>query len=964
MISLIFNPNNNLRTVLQSFLDNLGLPETKVEPLLRIDVIASNSQSLMNEIRNRIFGTFAKFTIFLSFNNFEIRDPLFSRDNLGLLKVTEAPRVKFLNYPNCTIAINDDAVTHVGPLLEHLAEYENCKRDCCTVIQEGVPTERTFVEKLRFTFQALLTQYQMFLLCRPYSGAPPSRTYGIGCNPEIFSDNREIYEPLTGRIRRGLTSTNVSGTVTAFRDYSETLYPADHRNVTLFGGSQYFTPQAITRPDPINLDLTSGGERDSAWGIDDDESYHPGDSVPLDDELYNDFVEGRRVNLSSTRIERDEGLSPRGPVSQTEVNTSLRPQPPVPELLPQGLDALRQPQDGPPGPGPPQPGVQQRPALDNEGLSHSTRVHRPIITDAADQLMQRANQARNLRLDNRDRVSNNNSVNRDNNVSGARGSRTLAVSTEPSQGTATQSSSLRPVSSVSGSHSNNRQQSGGVNDRNAVTTNIQPLMFNGQPIQNPIYRQNQRQDRLGPGPPETGDQRPGTLANSQAPGVRTVHFDQPQNQSQDMEIESMASNGLISEISNINQLDGLESSNTGQPPQLLPAAEVTETSMQRVTNITTDLLFLLNGAGSFPEKWFRDISINIYISETSLIAEVFPYQTDGDVVALGQNRVDVDEDQEDDFFNNDEIETSVYECLRNISLINRLRMRRRLHGKAYDKVILKDVKYLENTDAIELRFYKDRFIVKIEKDSSLMQDMIYLDENGGTGFLFNSQNDERLRSLMRTLQQDSHVVSLVSILTRLSRLFSLFGASSAESEDKLKNLSKRAFDHKKTKRSVTLQHPDALDQIGNRVNHEQTDGQPNHEQNDEYIDDNISQMTLTDRQDLGLNEPRDLALPPRITRQRGRGDGVTSDAGYAIYSPFTSLFTPLYNNPIYRFMARTGGEEQSAPPSRPSTTGSVMTAGEEMEDGPSAPDTETAGDSDVTQQTGEDQISLGSLADN
>lgn len=953
MISIVFNPNNNLKTVLQGFLDGLGLPETKVEPLLRLDVIASNSQSLMNQIRNRIFGTFSKFTLFLTFNNFEIRDPLFSRDNLGLLKVAETPRVRFLNYPNCTIAINDDAVTHVGPLLEHLSEYENCKRDCCTVRQEGVLIEKTFIEKLRFTFQALLTQYQMFLFCRPYTGIPPSRTYGIGCNPEVFSDNREIYEPLTGRIRRGLTSTDMSGIVTAFRDFSETLYPTDHRNVSLFGGSQYFTPPAVTRPEPINLDLTSGGERDSAWGLDDDDSYHPGDSVPLDDELYNDFVEGRRLNLSSTRIE-----------SQAEANVNPGSQPSVPEPLQQGLDALRQLQNGPPGPGPPQPGVQQRPALDSEGPSHSTRVHRPIITDAADQLMQRANQARNLQLENRDRVSNNNSVNRDNNVSGAASSRTLPASTEPSRGIATQSSSLRPVSSVSDSHSNNRQQSGGVNDRNAVTANIQPLMFNGQPIQNPIYRQNQRQDGRGSGPPETGEQRPGTRSSSQAPGVRTVHFDQPQNQSHDMEVESVASNGLISEISNINQLDGLESSNAGQPPQSLPVTGVSETGMQRVTNITTDLLFLLNGAGSFPEKWFRDITINIYISETSLIAEVFPYQTDGDVVAVGQNRVDVDEDQEDDFFNNDEVETSVYECLRNISLINRLRIRQRLHGKVYDKVILKDVKFLEDTDAIELRFYNDRFIVKIEKDSSLMQDMIYLDENGGTGFLFSNQNDEKLRSLMRTLQQDPHVVSLVSILTRLSRIFSLFGASSAESEDKLKNLSKRAFDHKKTKRSVTLQHPDALDQIGNRGNHEQTDGQSNHEQNDEYIDDNISQMTLTDRRDLGLNEPRDLALPPRVSRQRGRGDGVTSDGGYAIYSPITSLLTPLYNNPIYRFVARTGGEEQSAPPSRPSTSGSIATNGEETEDGRSAPETEAAGDSDVTQQTAEDQISLGSLANN
>ena len=953
MISIAFNPNANLRTVLQTFLDNLGLPETKVEPLLRLDVIASNSQSLMNEIRNRIFGTFSKFTIFLTFNNFEIRDPLFSRDNLNLLKVAEAPRVRFLNYPNCTIAINNDAVTHVGPLLEHLAEYENCKRDCCTIMQEGTPIERTFIEKLRFTFQALLTQYQMFLFCRPYTGIPPSRTYGIGCDPEMFSDNREIYEPLTGRIRRGLTSTDTSGAVTAFRDFSETLYPTDHRNVTLFGRSQYFTPPTATRPDPINLDLTSGGERDSAWGIDDDDSYHPGDSIPLDEELYDDFVEGRRLNLSSTRID-----------SQAEANVNSGSQPPVPEPLQQGLDALRQPQNGPPGPGPSQPSVQQRSALDSEGPSHSVRVHQPIITDAADQLMQRANQARNLQLENRDRVLSNNNISHDNNVSGARGSRTLAASTEPSQGTVTRSSSLRPVSSVSNSHSNNRQQSGGVNDRNAVTTNIQPLMFNGQPIRNPIYRQNQRQDHPVVGPPEAGDQRPGTLANSQAPGVRTVHFDRPQNESQDMEVESVASNGLMSEISNINQLDGLESSNTGQPPQPLPEAEVTEASMQRVTNITTDLLFLLNGAGSFPEKWFKDISINIYISETSLIAEVFPHQTDGDVVALGQNRIDVDEDQEDDFFNNDEVETSVYECLRNISLINRLRIRQRLHGKIYDKVILKDVKFLEDTDAIELRFYKDRFIVKIEKDSSLMQDMIYLDENGGTGFLFSNQNDERLRSLMRTLQQDPHVVSLVSILTRLSRIFSLFGASSAESEDKLKNLSRRAFDHKKTKRSVTLQHPDALDQIGNRINHERTDGQSNHEQNDEYIDDNISQMTLTDRRDLGLNEPRDLALPPRITRQRGRGDGVTSDGGYALYSPITSLFTPLYNNPIYRFVTRTGGEEQSAPPSRPSTTGSIATTGEETEDGRSAPESEAAGDSEVTQQTGEDQISLGSLADN
>ena len=284
-----------------------------------------------------------------------------------------------------------------------------------------------------------------------------------------------------------------------------------------------------------------------------------------------------------------------------------------------------------------------------------------------------------------------------------------------------------------------------------------------------------------------------------------------------------SSNGLVSNVSNMSGIQQADGNDTPGEMDLGGSRSIIPGRGERaeqVTHITADLLYLLNGAGSFPETMYKNVDINVYISTTSVVIEVIPVTHiggDEELVRLNADNIDLNEGSGENFFNNDIVEDNIFDCIQQISETSRAALFQKISNNVRHKVIIRDIKHLEDTDILELRYYPDRFILKGEKDSTLLESLMYLDETSGTGYLFDDQDNARIRGWMEQHRTDEpRLIPLTTILVKIAKIVSLFGGSTAESDDKIRNLSHRAFDHRVTKRTVTIHHPDELDQIGDR----------------------------------------------------------------------------------------------------------------------------------------------------
>ena len=278
--------------MIQSFLDQNRIPESKTRTDFRLDIIASENLAVMEEVKTRVFSSFRRFKIFISLNDLQIRNILQNKSSLDLLSIQDSARVKFACYPGVTVLYNKDIEAHIGPIVQHYTEASNCHKGCCVMMSQGDIFERYLLGKLTMGLQSLITQGHVVLLSKPYTGAPPGRSYGLKSPVSGYIDNSEIRGP-DGRLREGTTHVGLSGDITGYRDFSESIMTrVSDTSTNLF--SHHRGPSTPRTPENIDMDMTSaaqGGDSDL-----DDPDYYPGDR--LSDE---DFLGG----FDSTRISND-----------------------------------------------------------------------------------------------------------------------------------------------------------------------------------------------------------------------------------------------------------------------------------------------------------------------------------------------------------------------------------------------------------------------------------------------------------------------------------------------------------------------------------------------------------------------------------------------------------------------------------------------------------------------------------
>ena len=905
---MTFTPHEEFSYVIQSFLDQNRIPENKAKSIFRLDIIASENLSVMEEVKTRVFSSFRRFKLYVCSNNLQIRNILQNKTSLDLLNLQNSPRVKFACYPGVSILYNKETETHIQPNIQHYTEVSNCHRGCCVMEVDGNLFERDLAGKLALGLQSLITQGQVVLLTRPYTGAPPSRKYGLSLPTSEYTNNSEIRGP-DGRLREGTTRVGLSGDITGYRDFSESIMTQmSNMSISTNLFSHRRAPTIPRTPENIDMDMTNvqqTGDSDL-----DDPDYIPGDN--LSDE---DFFDSTRISRVSART-----------LVEGDIPQRLDTEPDEAEI-PVTIPTISQPQSTLPPSNERQTETAHSLNPLDTGMTVNDNPRRSVITVAAETLISGANSRRNTAINGDGAQSQGGLL-----TSGGNSSRPH----NDSAGSGLAGSRLRvdPASSISGARRFVRPIEP---NRPAV------MQFGGQPIVNPIY-----------GPPRFHP--PGVSLNEpEAPPVnRTVSFSGiPQS-------GTGSSNGLVSEMSGIIQGDGnvtAEGLGSEENRTIIPGPGE---RAEQVTHITADLLYLLNGAGSFPETFYKNVDINVYISTTSVIVEVIPIDHmsgDEEIVRLNNERIDLNSDSGENFFNNDIVEDNVFDCIQQISEASRAALFQRFSNNVRHKVIIRDIKHLENTDALELRYYPDRFILKGEKDSSLLEGLMYLDETSGTGYLFNDQDNDKIKSWMGQHRvNEPRLVPLTTILVKIAKIISLFGGSTAESDDQIRRLSHRAFDHRITKRTVTIHHPDAVDQIGDRGqvveneqpdpdNSDRPDGDPHDSQEDGelfYDDFNNSGRPTLDRRDLGLTDPPNLP-PMTLNRRRGRGSGLTSDgAGYSLFNTPLAYVAPLLNSAIYRFVATTStpGTPPEAPAetedsggngSRPGATGETATGSDNFD---------------------------------
>ena len=889
--------------MIQSFLDQNQIPENKVQSIFRLDLIASENLAVMEEVKTRVFSSFRRFNLYVCSNNLQIRNILQPKTSLDLLNIQDCARIKFACYPGVSILYNKETETHIQPNIQHYTEVSNCHRGCCVLEVDGDLFQRDLAGKLALGLQSLITQGHVVLLTRPYTGAAPSRRYGLSLPASEYTNNSEIRGP-DGRLREGTTRVGLSGDITGYRDFSESIMTRmSDMSISTNLFSHRRAPTMPRTPENIDMDMTNVEQtRDSDL---DDPDYIPGDNLSDD----NEFFDSTRISRVSART-LAEGEIPQRLDTEPEVTD-------IPIIMP----SVPQPQNTLPPSNERQTDTGQSSGPPDASRTAGGNPRRSVITVAAETLISGANSRRNTAINGDGAQPQGGLL-----TSGGNSSRPR----NDSAGSGLASSQLRvdPASSISGARRFVRPTEP---NRPAV------MQFGGQPIVNPIY-----------GPPRFHP--PGVnLDAPEAPsGNRTVSFGEIPQSGAD------SSNGLVSEMSGIIQGDGNATSEGLEPEGNRTIIPGPGERAEQVTHITADLLYLLNGAGSFPETFYKNVDINVYISTTSVVIEVIPIDHvpgDEEIVRLNNERIDLNLNSGENFFNNDIVEDNVFDCIQQISEASRAALFQRFSNNVRHKVIIRDIKHLEDTDALELRYYPDRFILKAERDSSLLEGLMYLDETTGTGYLFNDQDNDKIkRWIDQHRVNEPRLVPLTTILVKIAKIISLFGGTTAESDDQIRNLSHRAFDHRITKRTVTIHHPDAVDQIGDRgdvVDNEQADpdssdgpdGVPHDSQEDgEMFYDNLNNSgnPTLDRRDLGLTDPPDLP-PYDINRRRGRGSGLTSDgAGFSLFHTPLAYVAPLLNSAIYRFVATssTPGTPSQTPAevgnpggsgSRPTATGETAT---------------------------------------